>query len=128
MLFMQGCSIFHAIRNEALRGIGWRRRARQTEWLGFVPVSSRGRPGRLNIVAEGGARRVSVEPDYFFSRIVKSRASALILVHNHPSGTLEPSIEDLILTQRMERACERLGVLMLGHAVVTVREEKWIVL
>ena len=45
-------------------------------------------------------------------------ASSFILVHNHPSGTLEPSEEDLKLTRRVKEVSEQLDIYLLDHVIV----------
>ena len=47
------------------------------------------------------------------------RASAVVLVHNHPSGDPEPSIQDVTLTQQLRQAGELLCVRVIDHVVVT---------
>lgn len=46
-------------------------------------------------------------------------AVSCILVHNHPSGTLEPSSADLLTTTKIQGACEFFGVHFLDHLIVT---------
>ena len=41
------------------------------------------------------------------------------MVHNHPSGTVEPSTEDLDFTQAVKRACEMVGLELYDHLIVT---------
>ncbi|HPC47077.1 MAG TPA: JAB domain-containing protein, partial [Deltaproteobacteria bacterium] len=42
---------------------------------------------------------------------------SLILVHNHPSGALEPSGQDLRLTQELKDLCARLGITLHDHLI-----------
>lgn len=46
-------------------------------------------------------------------------AVALILVHNHPSGGLEPSQSDRILTEKLKTAANTLDIKVLDHLIVT---------
>lgn len=55
----------------------------------------------------------------FRTAIVKSAAS-VIFVHNHPSGGLEPSTEDIHVTKRLVDAGKLLGIAVLDHVIVTV--------
>jgi len=59
-----------------------------------------------------------VHPREVFSLALEKRASALILLHNHPSGEPAPSREDLELTRRFRAAGELLGIPLLDHVVV----------
>ncbi|HXV27619.1 MAG TPA: DNA repair protein RadC, partial [bacterium] len=45
-------------------------------------------------------------------------ASALILVHNHPSGRIEPSREDIEITRKIQNACQSVGIRILDHLIV----------
>jgi DNA repair protein RadC len=60
-----------------------------------------------------------VHPREVFSDPLVDRAAAVIFAHNHPSGTLEPSPEDLALTKRLVHAGELLGIRVLDHLIVT---------
>ncbi len=60
-----------------------------------------------------------VHPREVFADPISDRAASVILAHNHPSGTLEASPEDLALTKRLVRAGEILGIKVLDHLIVT---------
>jgi len=59
-----------------------------------------------------------VHPREVFQEAVVSRAAALVLFHNHPSGDPEPSAEDLALTRRLHEAGELLGIPLVDHVVI----------
>jgi DNA repair protein RadC len=46
-------------------------------------------------------------------------AVAIILAHNHPSGTLKPSASDKQITQKIKLACETLDIKVLDHLIIT---------
>jgi DNA repair protein RadC len=69
-------------------------------------------------VAKGGALGCSLTPSDILRPAVRNGASALILVHNHPSGDPTPSQEDLHMTRTLARACRVVGVTLLDHVVV----------
>jgi len=60
-----------------------------------------------------------VHPREVFADPIADRAAAILVAHNHPSGTLEPSPEDVALTKRLARAGELLGIRLLDHVIVT---------
>lgn len=68
--------------------------------------------------AEGSADSCYVDPREIFAPALAARASAVVLAHNHPSGDPTPSPHDLMLTTRMVRAGEILGVRVIDHIVV----------
>jgi DNA repair protein RadC len=69
-------------------------------------------------VAMGGALGCSLTPSDVLRPAVRNGASAVILVHNHPSGDPTPSQEDLQMTRALARACRVVGVTLLDHVVV----------
>jgi len=49
-------------------------------------------------------------------------AVALILAHNHPSGTLKPSEADKLITRKLNKAAEALDLKILDHLIITERD------
>lgn len=94
-------------------------RTKKREWLGFRPIDSQGNIGKLMVVVHGEKRSVSVHPAELFRRILAQKPRGLILVHNHPSGTLEPSQFDFDLTERVDTMARILGIKLQGHFIVT---------
>jgi DNA repair protein RadC len=70
------------------------------------------------MVAMGSLSEVEVHPREIFRGAILAGAQAVILVHNHPSGDVSPSPEDLALTRRLKAAGELLGIPMLDHLIV----------
>ena len=69
-------------------------------------------------VCRGGRNAVSVLPRDVFEPALREGASAVILVHNHPSGDPAPSPDDIALTERLAAAGELIGVAVRDHVVV----------
>ena len=67
----------------------------------------------------GCLNRCSVEPRGLVVPALLANASGLIIAHNHPSGSEQPSDEDRLFTRRMAEACEVLGLKLLDSMVVT---------
>ncbi len=67
---------------------------------------------------EGTVDHVPVYPREVVRRALELNASAVILVHNHPSGDPEPSQEDVAMTARIEEACRAVGVVLHDHLVI----------
>ena len=59
-----------------------------------------------------------VHPREVFADAITDRAAAVICVHNHPSGTLEPSSQDLAITRQLSQAGDILGIRLLDHIIV----------
>lgn len=66
----------------------------------------------------GGQSECLLYPDRIFSRALRQSASGLVMVHNHPSGDVQPSAQDLSFAQRLERGSNLLGLQMLDFLIV----------
>ena len=71
------------------------------------------------IVAVGGLSSVDVHPREVFRGALLAGAAQVIVAHNHPSGTLEHSSDDLALVKRLKEAGDLLGVPVLDSIVVS---------
>ena len=72
---------------------------------------------------KGTVDHVPVYPREVAKRALELNASALILVHNHPSGDPTPSQSDIDMTARMELACGALGLTLHDHLIVGKSQE-----
>ena len=70
-------------------------------------------------VAEGGVNSVTVDARLIFAPALKALASGVVLIHNHPSGGLEPSYADRALTKDLKEAGRLLQIKVLDHLIVT---------
>ncbi len=68
--------------------------------------------------ARGTVDHVPVYPREVVKRALELDASALILVHNHPSGDPTPSEADITMTHRIQAAAETLGLVLHDHLIV----------
>jgi DNA repair protein RadC len=71
----------------------------------------------------GTVDHVPVYPREVVRRALDLNASALILVHNHPSGDPEPSEADIAMTKEVQKACEVLGLALHDHIIVGAGRE-----
>ncbi len=60
-----------------------------------------------------------VHPREIFAHALDDRAASIIIVHNHPSGNLEPSEDDLRITERIKEAGRIMGIELLDHIIVS---------
>jgi DNA repair protein RadC len=70
-------------------------------------------------VSTGGLSNTVVDPKVVFITALKACATAIILAHNHPSGNLRPSNNDLLLTKRIKEAGQLLDIMVLDHLIIT---------
>ena len=72
-----------------------------------------------SIISIGNANSATITPREVFQRAVLVGAISVVLAHNHPSGSLEPSQQDREVTQRMRQAGDIMGISILDHLIVT---------
>lgn len=70
-------------------------------------------------ISEGGISSTLVDVRMVFQVALKAHACAMILCHNHPSGTLVPSNADKQLTDKIKKAGETLDIKILDHLIIT---------
>jgi DNA repair protein RadC len=69
-------------------------------------------------VAVGSLNELTLQPRDIFQSAVERRVSAVILVHNHPSGDPTPSEADRAVTRRLTEAGKLLGIELLDHVII----------
>lgn len=74
------------------------------------------------MVSLGGSNKVVVSPSEIFRMAIYKMATKMILVHNHPSGIVQPSEDDLKLTQSMVQAGVILKIKVIDHLIITENE------
>lgn len=72
-----------------------------------------------HIISKGTMTESLVHPREVFFKVINDRAVGVVFVHNHPSGAITPSEEDLLLTKRLKDCCELLGIYLYDHIIVT---------
>src|SRR4030042_2789835 len=72
---------------------------------------------KSRIVSVGLVNKTQVHPREVFADPITDRASAIIVAHNHPSGGLTPSREDIDITKQLKAAGETLGIRLLDHII-----------
>lgn len=87
----------------------------------FVSLSLDGanRLIQRRIVSVGTLNASLVHPREVFADIITDRAAGIIVAHNHPSGTIEPSPEDIETTKRLRDVAKLLGIGFYDHLIVT---------
>lgn len=74
---------------------------------------------KKEMLSRGGVSGTVVDAKIIFKRALEETASGLILAHNHPSGNLKPSQEDINLTRRLKEAGRSLDISVLDHLIIT---------
>ncbi len=69
-------------------------------------------------LSEGTLTKSIVHPREVIKEAIAESASALVLIHNHPSGEPQPSQDDIEITNRIISACELVGIRVLDHVII----------
>lgn len=70
------------------------------------------------MLSKGGKTTCSVDLKIAIKRVINSLADSVILVHNHPSQDLEPSLEDLKITEDIKKALSFFDILLSDHIII----------
>ncbi len=73
----------------------------------------------IELVSMGSVNATIIEPMEVYSIPLQKRATRIILVHNHPAGTLKPSKSDKDITNRLIQAGRILHIEVLDHIIIT---------
>lgn len=104
--------------DEVLHRLNFIRYKRQ-EYFICLSLDSNGRIIKRRTVTIGLLNATLVHPREVFAGPLQDRAAAVIVAHNHPSGSLEPSPEDIKTTQQLVAAGQILGIPLRDHVVLT---------
>ena len=89
------------------------------EVIGIVNVDSKLTPLNVSICSIGTINRSLVNPREMLKTSILSNASGVVVMHNHPSGSLHPSKYDDMLTQSVKKAAEIMRIHFTDHVIVT---------
>ncbi|MEK7526043.1 MAG: DNA repair protein RadC [Patescibacteria group bacterium] len=89
-------------------------------------LNARGEILKKEIIAVGSVNGANALPREIYSYIKELPITDIILVHNHPSGILEPSKTDIVFTKRVDLAGKILGINLLDHLIVSPKGWKQI--
>lgn len=73
----------------------------------------------VKVISQGGVSATVADPKLIFNAAIVSLASAIIVVHNHPSGNLSPSDTDKELTKKLRAAGTLLEINVIDHLILT---------
>ena len=88
------------------------------EVLVVLSVDSKTKPVCIEYIAVGALNVCYVEPREVFKHSILSNASALIMLHLHPSGDVTPSPEDFKITKRIMEAGKLIGIELMDHIII----------
>lgn len=92
---------------------------RKQEVFAVVFLNSGNRITHLEIISEGGMTATIADPRIILKKALEHEATAIILCHNHPGGTLRPSRADEMLTQKIKQAAAYIDISIMDHIIVS---------
>ncbi|MBM7636104.1 RadC family protein [Streptococcus saliviloxodontae] len=90
----------------------------QQEHLVALYLDTQNRIIEQRTIFIGSVRRSIAEPREILHYACRNMATSLIVVHNHPSGAVQPSENDRQFTEKIKRSCEAIGIICLDHIIV----------
>lgn len=98
-------------------------RDKRKEYLAALYLNARHELIHQEIISIGIVDRSLIHPRELFAPAIAHVASALIIGHNHPSGSTEPSEEDLTVTRSLVEAARLLQLTLLDHVILTATNQ-----
>ena len=92
--------------------------ALQHEECWALYLASSGRVLDRMRISQGGVQATVVDCRLIIKRAIELLAVQIVLVHNHPSGTTEPSCQDIELTERVSEAAKLFDIRLLDHVII----------
>jgi DNA repair protein RadC len=90
----------------------------RTERFAVLLLDIKNRLLGSQVITIGTATETLIHPREIFREAIKQGANRLIVAHNHPSGELEPSMEDIKTTEKLLKGGQFLGIPLLDHLIL----------
>ena len=89
------------------------------EYFMVVSLDNRNKIINIDIISIGTLNSSLIHPRETFEAAIKNHAALIIICHNHPSGELKPSEDDLIVTNNLVKAGKLLGIEVADHLIIS---------
>lgn len=89
------------------------------EYLKLILLNNSSKVLGVSNISEGGITETSADIRIIMQAAILGNATRIILAHNHPSGSLNPSTVDNLLTERVKNAAKLFNITLLDHIIVT---------
>jgi DNA repair protein RadC len=96
------------------------------EYFVALLLDGKNRISAIYQVSQGSLNQSIVHPRETFKAAILSNSAAVLLAHNHPTGDLTPSSEDLAITRRLREAGDLLGIKVLDHIIVNTESRDYL--
>ena len=74
------------------------------------------------LISEGGITDTTVDVRVILQAALLTNSVALILAHNHPSGSMKPSRQDMEITKQVKEAARLMRITVLDHIILTIQD------
>ncbi|HHX32208.1 MAG TPA: DNA repair protein RadC [Bacteroidales bacterium] len=91
---------------------------RPEEIMALITLDTKNKITGVFVVSTGTINASLVHPREIFKRAMLQNAASIILMHNHPSGDPDPSVEDIEITRRLVEAGNIIGISILDHVII----------
>ena len=88
------------------------------EHMLLLALTTAGKVRGYKVVSSGGLNTAIVEPRIVYRAAILLGAASIIMVHNHPSGKMSPSKEDIQITKLLRDAGEIVGIPLHDHIII----------
>ena len=88
----------------------------------MLSLDNRNKLISIDTISVGTLNSSLIHPRETFEVAIKNHAASIILCHNHPSGELKPSEDDLMVTQNLVKAGKLLGIAVVDHLIISKKE------
>lgn len=92
---------------------------KRQEYFICITLNGAGEVLGNRVITVGLLNHSLVHPREVFADVITDRAASVICVHNHPSGSLEPSSQDIAITRQLKEAGALVGIPLIDHIIVT---------
>lgn len=94
-------------------------RARQEKLIAIYLDAQNRMIGSPVVISVGALNTTRTQPRELLAPAIKRAAASIIIAHNHPSGSLEPSNDDIAFTRTMIAAAELMGFTLYDHLIIS---------
>ncbi len=93
-------------------------RDQKKEYVALILLNKAGEVLNDVTVASGSLDHVSIQPRDIVKVALDQHAASIVLVHNHPSGSIDPSHADRMMTQKVRHACQTVDIPLIDHLII----------
>ena len=71
----------------------------------------------VDVISRGSETETAYYPRKIVKAAIKNKSSVIVVSHNHPGGSIEPSANDVAITERLERLMNDVGITVIDHII-----------